>query len=223
MPTETESPRDQLISALAAENIYGVLLVAQVGGVPNELQLIIETAEYDESAQGLRPRANYIIRVLGVLEHRLTLGVFGRLLFTDDHPLLYHHNAPKVAVHFDGKPANINELVLDISQAYASTFGPWRHIAEMGDDINRALPLVDLLATGYGLLGTMPRPLAERMARVLEHHKLRATLAAEANFPTDSQGRARQATCLLLDESYCIALDFSVEQMGGLGRPKDQR
>ena len=36
--------RDQLISELQGEQDYGVLLVAQMGGVPNELQLIVETA-----------------------------------------------------------------------------------------------------------------------------------------------------------------------------------
>ena len=39
--------RDQLVSELQGEQDYGVLLVAQMGGVPNELQLIVETAQYD--------------------------------------------------------------------------------------------------------------------------------------------------------------------------------
>ena len=206
--------RDQLISELQGERDYGVLLVAQMGGVPNELQLIIETAHYDESVEGLRPQHDYIIRVLSVREHRVHLGVFGKLSFLDDHPLLYHHNAPKVAVYFDGKPENVNELVLDVSQAYVSTFGQWRHLVDMADDINRTMPMVNLLSSGYGLLGTMPKPLAERMEKVLHHHNLTANLTEEVMETEDEHGRSRLAKLLLIDQSYFIALDFSVEQMG---------
>jgi len=207
--------REQLLSQLEGERQYGVLLVTQMGGVPNEIQLMVETAEFDEEAQGLRPQGNYIIRALGVREHRITLGVFGSLKFLDDHPLLYHHNTPRVAVHFDGKPKDMNELVLDISQAYVSTFGPWRHLVEMEDDLNRTKPLVDLLTAGYGLLGTMPKPLAERMARVLAHHNVNASLAEDASFETeDEHGRSKLVKLLLIDHSYVIALDFSVEQLG---------
>jgi hypothetical protein len=207
--------RDQLLSQLEGERHYGILLVAQMGGVPNEVQIIIETAEYDEAVRGLRPQGNYIIRALGVREHRITLGVFGSLKFLDDHPLLYHHNTPRVAVHFDGKPQNMDELVLDISQAYVSTFGPWRHLVEMEDDLNRTKPLVDLLSSGFGLLGTMPKPLAERMARVLEHHKVNTSLAEDTSFETvDDHGRSTLMKLLLIDNSYIVALDFSVEQLG---------
>jgi hypothetical protein len=210
--------RDQLIGEMQGENDYGVLLVAQMGGVPNELQLIVETAHYDQAVEGLRPQHDYIIRALGVREHRVNLGVFGRLVFTDDHPLLYHHNTPRVAVYFDGKAEHVNELVLDISQAYVSTFGQWRHLVDMADDINRAVPMVDLLQSGYGLLGTMPKPLADRMVKVLAHHNINATLGEDASFDaTDEHGRSRLAKLLLLDQSYFIALDFSVEQMGKSG------
>lgn len=207
--------REQLLAELQGEGDYGVLLIAQMGGVPNELQLIVETARYDPAAEGLRPQHDYAIRVLGAREHRVSLGVFGRLAFYDDHPLLYHHNTPRVAVYFDGKPADVNELVLDISQAYVSTFAGWRHLVEMPDDLNRAAPLVDLLASGYGLLGTMPKPLALRIEKVLAHHKISATLTEDATFDTaDEHGRSRMAKLLLIDQSYFIALSFSVEQMG---------
>ncbi|MCC6803799.1 MAG: hypothetical protein IT319_13020 [Anaerolineae bacterium] len=207
--------REQLLRELAGERDYGVLLVAQMGGVPNELQLIVETAQFDEAVEGLRPQHDYVIRALGVREHRVSLGVFGRLSIVDEHPLLYHHNTPRVAVHFDGKPENVNELVLDLSQAYVSTFGQWRHLVDMADDINRTMPMVDLLSSGYGLLGTMPKPFAERVVKVLSHHNVSYSLSEDSSFETtDEHGRSRLAKALLLDESYVIALDFSVEQMG---------
>lgn len=204
--------RGQLINEITHERGYGVLLVAQMGGAPNELQLLVQTAEYDPNVEGLRERHGYIIRALGVREHKLSLGLFGTVQFTEDHPLLYHHNAPRVGVFFRGGVPNVYEVALDISQAHASTFGPWRHLA---DDLNRARPLVDLLALGGGLLGEMPQPAAERMARVLQHHNVEYKLIEDTEFKTtDEHGRSRLSKLLLIDESYVIALDFSVEQMG---------
>jgi len=204
--------REQLVSELQNEKDYGIFLAIQVGGVPNELQLLIETAQYDEEAQGLRPRNQYIIRALGVHEHRVSVGVFARLSFMDEHPLLYHHNTAKVEVYFEGKPEDVNELVLDITQAHASTFGPLRHLVA---DINRGKPLVDLLNSGGGMLGEMPKPVAERMARVFAHHHLKPTLIEDDEFETqDEHGRSRLMKLLAIDDSYVVALDFSVEQMG---------
>jgi hypothetical protein len=204
--------RDQLLSEISGENFYGVLLAAQMGGSPNELQLIVQTAEYDASVEGLRERTRYVIRALGVREHKLSLGVFGLLQFSDDHPLLYHHNTPKAGVFFRGKVDNVAEVVLDISQAHASTFGPWRFLA---DDINRAAPLVDLLASGGGLLGEVPKPLAERYARVLEHHHVEHKLIEETSFEAaDEHGRPKLAKLLLIDDGYIVALDFSVDYLG---------
>ena len=206
--------RDNLLNDLKDQNDVGVLLLAQMGGVPNELQLIIQTARYDESVQGLRERpGGYVIRVLGVREHRLNLGLFGSLFFSAEHPILMHHNEPKAEVHFTGQPANVSELVLDISQAYASTFGPWR---ELANDINREQPLFDLLQSGAGRLGAFPRSAAERMQRVLEHHGLSAALASveAARDQTDEHGRSQMWQLLGIGDSYFVALDFTVDRMG---------
>lgn len=210
--------RTQLLEELSRPTDYGILLLGQIGGVPNEIQMLIETAVYDDAAQGLRPLHTYAVRALGVREQRLSLGVFGRLQFLTEHPLLIHPNSPRAAVHFSGRPDHVEDLVLDISQAYVSTFGPWRNLVEQVDDLNRSAPLVDLLQSGAGLLGVMPQPLAERMVRVLEHHKLTASLAVEADFEAeDEHGRSRLAQLLLIDQSYVIALDFSVEEVGKVG------
>jgi len=204
--------REQLLSQLQAEQDYGVLLAVQMGGVPNEIQLLVETAEYDAQVEGLRPRAQYVIRVLGVREHKASVGVFGKASFLDDHPLLYSHNAPRVAVYFEGQPSEVNELVLDISQAHASTFGPWRNLA---DDINREQPLVTLLKSGSGILGIMPAPAAERMAKVFAHHHMIFKLGQDPDYQSqDEHGRSRLSKLLMLDDSYFVAFGFSVEELG---------
>lgn len=204
--------RERLFEELKGENRVGVLLLAQLGGVPNELQLFIQTAEYDDKAQGLRERSNYLIRVLSVREHRLSLGLFGSLFIAEQHPILLHHNEPKPDVYFEGQPADVNELVLDIHQTHASTFGPWRELAA---DINREQPLVTLLQSGGGRLGTMPKTAAERMVRVLEHHHMKGWLAGETErAAADEHGRSTLWKLLGVGDSYFVALDFAVDKMG---------
>jgi hypothetical protein len=203
--------REQLLEQLQGDDDYGIFLAAQMGGVPNELQLIIQTAKYDEAAGGLRPRGQYVVRALGVREHRMSLGVFGRLFFADEHPILHHHNQPRATIHFEGKPQDVNELVLDIHQGYLSTFGPWRELAA---DINRTQPLVNLLTSGEGILGQMPLPGAERMQKILEHHGMTARLETMPLETEDEHGRSRLAKLLGIDDSYFVALDFTVDEMG---------
>ena len=207
--------RAQLLAELSGPTDYGILLLGQMGGVPNEINLLIETAVYDDDVEGLRPLHTYAVRALGVREQRLSLGVFGRLQFLTEHPLLIHANSPRAAVHFSGRPDHVEDLVLDISQAYISTFGPWRHLIEQVDDLNRSAPLVDLLQGGAGQLGVMPLPLAERMVRVLKHHQMTASLALESGFEAeDEHGRSRLLQLLLIDQSYVTALGFAVDEVG---------
>ncbi|MCA9914111.1 MAG: hypothetical protein KC496_12215 [Anaerolineae bacterium] len=203
--------RQKLQSELKGERDYGVFLAAQMGGVPEELQLMIQTAQLDEQAGGLRPRGQYVVRVLGVKEHRASLGVFGNFFFAEDHPLLFHYNEPRQTIHFSGKPADIHELVLDIHQAYVTTFGPWR---ELAGDINRTQPLVSLLASGEGVLGVMPQPVAERVAKVFAHHKMTCTLDDEPAPAIDDHGRSQKMKLLGIGDSYFVAMDYSVDEIG---------
>ena len=208
--------RQRLIDELQGPDDVGVLLMAQMGGVPNELQLFIQAAVYDEAAQGLRDKNGYMVRVLGVQEHRMSLGLFGSMFMADEHPILLHHNDPKLVVHFEGQASDINELVLDIHQAHASTFGPWR---ELAGDINWDQPLVDLLKSGGGVLGTMPKTAAEHMVRVFEHHGMSAHLeGVSERDDTDEHGRSTLWKLLGIGDSYFVALDFTVDVMGQ--RPK---
>ncbi len=206
-----------LFDDMAQPGAAVVLLLAQMGGTPDELQLFVETAIYDEQAHGLRPRGAYVVRCLGVVEHRLALGISAalRVIEGTDHPLLYHTNTPRVAVHFDGRAADINALVLDLSQAYISVFLNWRHLVDQVEDFNRTVPLFTLLESGFGLLGTMPKPLAERVSAVLTHHGVGVSMSEDTAFKThDAAGRSTLPKLLLIDDSYVLALDFSVDRVG---------
>ncbi len=203
---------DKLLSELQSEQDYGIFLAAQMSGVPGEIQLMVQTARFDETQQGLQPRAQYIIRALNVVEQRMSLGVFGTLFIADEHPLLFHYNEPRFTIHFEGKPKDTFELVLDIQQGYLSTFGPWREIAR---DLNRQQPLVNLLQSGGGTLGTMPKPAAERMTRIFAHHGMSAHLQEVETYDKDDEhGRSRRMKLMGIDDSYFVALDFSVDEMG---------
>jgi hypothetical protein len=204
--------RAKLLADLEGEKDYGVLLAAQMGGVPNEIQLIVETAYLDDEKQGLRPKAQYVIRALGVSEHSIHLGLFGALKIVEEHPLLHQYNHPPVGVFFRGKPANVHELILDIEQAHVSTFGFYRPFT---DYLELTQPLTDLLSSGGGLLGRMPKPLAEKMAKVLEHHQVEHKLIeGELHEDEDEHGRSRLYQAMLIDKAYVVALDFAIDELG---------
>jgi hypothetical protein len=197
--------RDQLLSELQGEQNYGVLLLAQMDAVPDTIQLIVATTRYDDAAGGLRDQSRYVIRAVGVREHRVSVGIFGRMTFADDHPLLYPYNTPPAGLFFRGTPADPNAALIDLMQGYAGTFGPWHHIP---DFINTSKPLIDLLSDGGDLIGEMPRPLADNLARALEHHGL------ETKIVEAQRENAPPATVLLLDDSYVVASAFSVDPLG---------
>lgn len=210
---------EQFFADLQGENRQAALLVAQVGASPTELQLITQIAEYDEAAQGLRPIRSYIIRVLGVLEHRIVnFGTtVGNVEILTDHPLLDEYTKTPTAVFFRGKAENSDALLMDIAQAHAQTFFPWRHFPQY---LNTEQPLGTLLDSGGGLLGQMPATLAERVLKVLEHHKLETKTAEGTPYIKvhDNPALLQMALkVLLFGGSYFVAYGFSIQEMKGRG------
>lgn len=203
--------RQQMLDQINQENGVGVFLMAQMDGVPDSLQIVVATAELDPEVEGLREKGHYVIRALGVREHKVSVGMFNSISFNegDGHPLLYGYNMTPVGVFFRGQPDNPQELVLDIFQGYASTFGQWRHIPQF---LNISKPLLDLVNSGGDVLGEMPAPLAEKMDTVLQHHKLETKLI-EAQ-PEEGVEVPPPMQLLLLDNAYVVAMSFSVEELG---------
>lgn len=216
--------RDQFFADMAADNRQAALLVAQVGATPNELQLITQIAEYDDQAQGLRPVRSYIIRVLGVLEHRIVnLGTtVDSVELISEHPLLHEYLSAPTAVFFKGQPENIDALALDIAQAHATTFGPWRHFPEY---INTQQPLHTLLSSGGGLLGQMPAPLADQLVPVLQQHGLETKTTAGDPYIKrhDNPALASQRPQVLtFGPSYFVSYSFAFDVMRGRAKADDQ-
>jgi hypothetical protein len=204
--------REQLLKDLEGDKSYGVFLMAQMDSVPETLQLVIATTEYDDQAGGLRDKSRYLIRAIGVQEHKISVGMFGSLRFFDDHPLLYQYNTTPAGVFFRGQSADPNALLVDMLQAYAGTFGPWRQIPQY---LNTNKPLLSLLASTGDLLGEMPKPLAENLVKVLEKHNLETkVIEGQSPLEADEHGRTQLMKALVIDDSYLVALDFTVETLG---------
>jgi hypothetical protein len=204
--------RAKLLADLQAENAYGVLLMVQMDGVPETLQLVLVTGVIDETIGGLRERGRYVIRALGVREHRLSVGMFGSLRLLDAHPLLDQYNTTPVGLFFRGQAADPNALLVDVLQAYAGVFGPWRQIPTY---LNASKPLFSLLAGAGDLVGEMPKPLADALAGALEKHGLETRqIAGEGVEAADEHGRSQHMRALIIDESYIVALDFTVDELG---------
>lgn len=204
--------RDQLLSELQGDNAYGVLLMVQMDGVPETLQAVVVTTEYDEAAKGLRDKGRYVIRAIGVQEHRVSVGMFRSLRLTGDHPLLYAYNTTPAGLFFRGQAADPNALLVDILQAYAGVFGPWRQVPEY---LNTSKPLLSLLASAGDMVGEMPKPLAEALAAAFAGHQLETKIVeGQAPLVADEHGRSQLMQALLLDDSYIVAMDFTVETLG---------
>lgn len=206
------SKREKFFADLASDHHQAALLVAQVGGMPGELQLIVQTAELDDDIDGLRPLNSYVIRALGVQEHQLsTFGMtVAQVEIKQQHPLLYQYNTPPAALFFKGKPDDVNDLTLDIAQIHASTFGHWRHFPLY---LNVEQPLVSLFQSGGGLLGQMPQPLANELVNVLEKHGLE-TKVMIGQSDSEKHSSASQIKALLMGDSYVVAYDFSFDELG---------
>lgn len=208
--------RDKLIEDMNGDDRQAAMLVAQVGGMPNELQIILETAQYDDEHDGLRPLNNYIVRVLGVTEHRIiNLGTTVQdIKLVDEHPLLYQYNKTPVALFVRGIVQDINALVLDITQAHAQVFGLWRRFPEY---INIEQPLFTLFEAGGGLLGQMPKPLADRLVPVLELHGLETKIVEGENPAAKNKNPLaanQKIKVLFIGSSYFISYAFSVDEIG---------
>jgi len=208
--------RDKLFQDMNGDDRQAAMLVAQVGGMPNELQIVLETAQYDDEQEGLRPLHNYIIRVLGVTEHRIVnMGTtVDTVKLLDDHPLLYQYNQTPVALFVRGQPDDINAVVLDIAQTHSEVFGLWRRFPEY---INIEKPLYTLFAEGGGLLGQMPKPLAGKLIPMLEQHGLE-TKVIEGENPADKNKNpmvdSQTIKVLFIGSSYFISYAFSVDELG---------
>lgn len=182
----------------------GILLAAQLGGTPQEIQMILQTADYDEATEGITSTGQYVIRAIGVREHRVSLGLFGRIVTSTDHPLLYRHNEALLQIYFRGQPDNVDALMIDISQLYGQTYGADRNLA---DEINTSMPLSSLLTMGHGFFGEMPTTFAQQIQTVFERHGL------STNF-IESQPAMMQHQMLVMDDSYVIAQLFSADPLG---------
>lgn len=214
--------REQFFADMTGENRQAALLVAQVGAAPNELQVITQIAEYDEEAEGLRPIRTYIVRVLGVLEHRINN--FGMTVadvnLHDAHPLLYEYLERPTAVFFKGEVENVDSLTLDIAQAHASTFGPWRQFPQY---LNTQQPLQTLFESGGGLIGQMPEPLAERVVKVLAHHQLEHRLAHGEPYIKQHDNPLlvnNKPQVLTFGTSYFVSYAFAFDEMKGRAKPQ---
>lgn len=200
-----ETTLGNILEALQPEDNLGVLLAAQMGGTPQEIQLIVQTTRVDEDNDVIIATGQYIIRAINTVEHRLSLGLFNNLAHSTSNPILYKHNEPLLEVYFRGTPENVDNLMLDIQQLYGQTYGIYRHMA---DELNRARPLATLLTAGYGYLGTMPAPFVERIKKLFGRYQMEIN-TAEA----DDHRPKLQFELLVMDDSYIVAQLFSVEPM----------
>ncbi len=194
----------QLFGEMQAEDAVGLLLAAQLTETPNDLQVVVRTTVFDKGTGGLRDQNQYLIKSVGLVEHKLSLGLFDHIGFIDEHPLLYHYNTPVVRVFIGSRPAAPETLMREIEMAHTDVYDTWR---DLPMDLNKLCQPEQLLDAGFGLLGEMPQPFANAVAQVLARHQVKCNLVTD-DAPT------AQMKLLAVDESYFVAADFAIELIG---------
>lgn len=199
----------QFLDEVNSEHGYGVMLMSQMDSVPDTLQFVIATTEFDPEVDGLRDKNRYLLRAIGIQEHRISLGMFrsAKQFEKEDHPLLMQFNSQPVGLFFRGTPRNIDALILNVFQTYSSVFWDWHHVPEF---LNINKPLFDLFGNGGDLVGEMPRPLANALIPVLEAQGVETKVIEGERHKEQPPMKV-----LLLDESYIVAMDFTVDKLGG--------
>lgn len=209
----TDTSLQTLLTAIMPDDNLGVLLAAQMGGTPQEVQLIVQTAIIDDEHESIQTTGQYILRAIGVQEHRISLGLFANIAHATENALLDNYNSAPMQVHFSGAPTAIDPLLIDINQLYAQTYGMYDPFRRMVDELNPTAPLATTLTSGEGVLGVMAAPFAERMKTVLEKNGLTAHLETHP-VETDDHHHDITHELLVMDDSYVVAQLFSVDPMG---------
>lgn len=196
-----------IVDLLEDDSKIGIMLAAQMGTTPQEVQLVMQVADYDEESFTVTSGDTYIVRCIGVQEHRLSLGMFNRMATSADHPLLWNHNYRYQQIYFRALHDNIevDDFMLELNQLYGQHYGNIRSLAM---DINRMAPLGTILGRGNGLLGEMPKPMAEIVKDLMERYGYECTLVdAEEDEPPMA------FKLLVMDDSYFIASLYSADKM----------
>jgi len=207
-----ETLRQILDHVQGSEDHLGILLAAQLGGTPREIQLIMQTATMDENHEQLSPQGQYIIRCVGVAEHELSLGLFANMVHSTDNALLYPHNDQPVQVHFEGKPNNADTMMIELNQLYGQTYGMYGPFKRMAQEINPTAPLSTLLNSGNGLLGVMPFPFAQMVKTLFERNNMTVNMVMVESDEEHHAPIKHQA--LVLDNTFIVAQVFSADPMG---------
>ncbi len=193
---------DQLFNEMHVEDAVGLMLAAQLAETPDDVQIIVRTTVFDKSIGGLRDQNQYAIKATKVAEHKLTLGLFDHIAFIDDHPLLYHHNAPRLCVFVSSRAESADAVMHDIEDVHTEVYDTWR---DLPMDLNSLSTPEQVLDTGFGLLGEMPEPFAKAVADVLNRHGVKHNLVTEEEPPSQAM------KLLAIDDSYLVAAEFSIE------------
>ncbi len=186
---------------MQAEDAVGLFVAAQLGNTPEEILCVVQSTLFDRSVGGLRLQHRYVIRALGLTEHKISLGMFNTIDLIGEHPLLYHHNTPRVRVFINSRPESPDELFCAITKAHGETYDTWR---DLHDDLNPLIEPEKLLAAGFGLLGEMPQPFAEAVSEVCTQYGVQHNLVVGDPPP-------RQMKLLSIDDSYLVASEFHID------------
>jgi len=159
------------------------------------------------------PSQNWQVRCSQVRGYRFTEAPVSSLQLASDHPLLLPFTEPHVQLSFRGQAPVPMAAVGTLWNTHEQATEGWIQLPHF---LNPNLPLLQLIASGSGILAEGPRLLLDQYAKALEPHGLEFTRVGE-RAPKRWEGGRWQAEpsgleVLLFGDSFVIGQGFTAER-----------
>jgi hypothetical protein len=198
---------DELHNILLEENYEVDFLISKAELMDDRLDLYFALRKFSTGDL----RESWKLKAHGHRDSRITLGDAAGMLVEEDHPLLWKFTDIQCELYFNGKPARVEYLVVDLYKIEIHLF---QNYQTFGTFMNRG-DIFKLLETSQGLLARGPKKLLSKYAECLKKHGIDPSIIAERPPVYPNSGSQNTGTTQLkilflsLNYGYIIAENFA--------------
>jgi hypothetical protein len=154
--------------------------------------------------KGSRDRLSFSLLCKQVKESSVLAGESGSLSWTDNHPVLLHHNVMQSYLYFSSIPSDPFEIIGILYEAHENIFHGWRRFSDCLHSIGGATST--LLSSGHGLLASGPEPALKKLREVISDRL--TTNIVDSYLPKDIGYKA-----LILDRCFVVCRNVVVSEI----------
>ncbi|MFC5406878.1 hypothetical protein [Cohnella soli] len=145
-----------------------------------------------------------------VEEHEIELSNNQRMLFTEDHVLLWEYKHQSFDLFLTNKAINTNEIVGHLYKIHEELTEGWVPFGTYFNKLNK-----NILDIGQGLFATGPNPIIIEYENVLNFYSIKSSKIPCNNMKQWNDGKFEIVNnkALIFDESYLIAKNFIAKRL----------